>query len=169
VTALRNLRILVRYSAWAHARLLEALAAMPQAELEASGPGAGSIVRTLNHMHVVDLIWRAHLEGKAHGFTARNTDELPAFQSLRQAQSALDAWFVAYAQAITPGAQDETVRFTFVDGGEGAMTRGEMLLHVVNHKTYHRGYVAEMLYRNGRKPPTMDLPVFLRDVPQPTV
>ena len=41
----------------------------------------------------------------------------------------------------------------------------EMLLHVVNHKTYHRGYVAQMLYQASVRPPTMDLPVFLRDVP----
>ena len=44
------------------------------------------------------------------------------------------------------------------------MTRGDMLLHVVNHKTYHRGYVADMLCQVPARPPTMDLPVFLRDV-----
>jgi uncharacterized damage-inducible protein DinB len=55
------------------------------------------------------------------------------------------------------------VRFTFVGGGEGAMTRGEMLLHVVNHTSYHRGFVAEMFYQVPARPPTTDLPVFLRD------
>ncbi len=45
------------------------------------------------------------------------------------------------------------------------MTRGDMLLHVVNHKTYHRGYVADRLYQAGSRPPVMDLPVFLRDAP----
>jgi len=42
---------------------------------------------------------------------------------------------------------------------------GDMLLHIVNHKTYHRGVVADMLYQAKSKPPVMDLPVFLRDVP----
>ena len=65
-----------------------------------------------------------------------------------------------------PTAHAEVVDFRFVDGGAGAMTRGDMLLHVVNHKTYHRGYVADMLYQAGSRPPVMDLPVFLRDVPQ---
>jgi uncharacterized damage-inducible protein DinB len=55
------------------------------------------------------------------------------------------------------------VHFTFVDGGEGAMTRGDMLLHTVNHKTFHRGYVADMMYQVPARPPSMDLPVFLRD------
>jgi len=39
-----------------------------------------------------------------------------------------------------------------------------MLLHTVNHKTYHRGYVADLLYQAGSKPLVMDLAVFLRDV-----
>jgi uncharacterized damage-inducible protein DinB len=43
------------------------------------------------------------------------------------------------------------------------MRRGDILLHIANHKTYHRGYVADMLYESGLKPPTMDLPVYLRD------
>ena len=46
------------------------------------------------------------------------------------------------------------------------MTRAEILLHIVNHTTYHRGFVAEMIYRVPAPAPTTDLPVFLRDVPQ---
>ena len=41
-----------------------------------------------------------------------------------------------------------------------------VLLHVANHKTYHRGYVAVVLYQLGGRPPVMDLPVFLRDAPR---
>jgi uncharacterized damage-inducible protein DinB len=36
---------------------------------------------------------------------------------------------------------------------------------VINHKTYHRGFVADMLCQAGVRPPVMDLPVFLRDAP----
>jgi uncharacterized damage-inducible protein DinB len=59
------------------------------------------------------------------------------------------------------------LHFSFVDGGKGALSRGDMLLHVSNHKAYHRGYVADMLYESGLKPPTTDLPVFLRDALPP--
>jgi uncharacterized damage-inducible protein DinB len=45
------------------------------------------------------------------------------------------------------------------------MARAEILLHVVNHTTYHRGNVASMIYDvPGHRPPTTDLPVYLRDV-----
>jgi len=57
------------------------------------------------------------------------------------------------------------VQFEYVDGGSGAISRGDMLLHIVNHKSYHRGFVAEMICQAKVRPPVMDLPVFLREVP----
>jgi len=53
------------------------------------------------------------------------------------------------------------VSFRFIGGGPGAMTRRDILLHVANHGTYHRGNVASMMYQAGTPPPTTDLPVFL--------
>ena len=159
----RSLVKLMRYSAWANARLFAALEVLPDEVVHARRPGPGSMLRTLGHALVVDRIWQAHLEGRPHGFTERNTPGDPALPALREAQRQLDAWYVDYAARLDGALHDEVVRFTFVDGGAGAMTRGEILLHVANHKTYHRGYVADMIYASGGKPPTMDLPVFVRD------
>lgn len=166
MSAMRDLRMLTRYNAWANARLFDALVALPEGEATAPrSTGFGNMVNTLNHAYVVDLIWKAHLEGKPHGFSKRITDTEPTLHVLSRAQAEIDAWYIAYADQMTEALHNEVVQFKFVDGGEGAMTRGDMLLHVVNHKTYHRGVVADMLYQAGTKPPVMDLPVFLRDVP----
>lgn len=165
--ALRHLRLLSRYTAWANTRLFAALAALPPGV--ASQPratGTGTMLSTLGHIWVVDQIWQAHLEGRPHGYTSRNTATEPAREELQAGQAALDQWYIAYADALNEAAHEEVVNFTFVDGGAGAMRRGDILLHVINHKTYHRGYVADMLYQTGHRPPVMDLPVFLRDVPQ---
>jgi uncharacterized damage-inducible protein DinB len=162
--ALASVRKLMRYTSWANNRLFVALEALPPEVLEAPRPGAGGMLRTLNHAVVVDRIWRAHLEATPHGFEARNTPRTPPLAEVRRAQRELDAWYEKYAAGLDAATYDEVVRFTFVGGGAGAMTRGEILLHVANHKTYHRGYVADMIYQSGGKPPTMDLPVFVRDV-----
>jgi uncharacterized damage-inducible protein DinB len=63
---------------------------------------------------------------------------------------------------MTESALNEVLGFTFVGGGEGAMTRFEMLLHIVNHTTYHRGFVADLFYQVPATPPVTDLPVFSR-------
>lgn len=163
---MRQLRMLTRYNAWANARLFDALAALPAGEATAKRATIfGNMVNTLNHNYVVDLIWKGHLTGVPHGFNKRITDTEPTLQELCRAQADIDVWYVAYADNLSEAMHDEVVQFKFVDGGLGALARGDMLLHIVNHKTYHRGVVADMLYQAKSKPPVMDLPVFLRDVP----
>lgn len=34
------------------------------------------------------------------------------------------------------------------------------VLRTLNHATYHRGHIADMMYQPGITPPTTDLPVF---------
>lgn len=164
MSALSHLRMLTRYSTWANTLMFDVLATLPSEQVNAMRVTLfGSMVNTLNHSMVIDKIWQAHLQGRAHGFTKRITDSVPALADLRSAQAELDAWYVQYADGLDPVTEAQVVNFEFVDGGNGAMTRGDILLHIVNHKTYHRGVVADMLYQAGSKPPVMDLPVFLRD------
>lgn len=157
--------MLARYNQWANRRIFDAVAALPEGE--STKPRATlfrNMVHTLSHNYVIDRIFQAHLEGREHGYAARNTPEPPTLEELWRAQQDVDAWYVAWADAIGEAALDETVRFTFVGGGDGAMTRGQMLLHIVNHTSYHRGFVADLFYQVPARPPVTDLPVYLRDV-----
>ena len=167
MTALRDIRMLTRYTAWANERLFEALCALPAGEaLKQRATLFGNMGHTMNHSYVIDLIWQAHLQGRPHGFSKRNTDACPPLPELRQAQRQMDQWYIEYAQGLPEPALDEFVDFVFIGGEPGAMTRGDILHHVVSHKSYHRGWVADMFFQVPAHPPAMDLPVFLRDVPQ---
>jgi uncharacterized damage-inducible protein DinB len=157
-------RTLTRYNAWANELLFAAVAALPEGE--AVRPRRSvfrNMVHTLNHNYVIDRIFQAHLEGRGHGYTARNTPEHPPLAELWRSQQELDRWYVDWSDRISDSALDEKVKFTFIGGGEGAMTRGEILQHLVNHTSYHRGFVAQMIYDVPARPPTTDLTVFLRD------
>jgi uncharacterized damage-inducible protein DinB len=145
--------------------MFEGLVKLPPDAPAAEGGGFGSMIFTLNHNYVVDLIFKGHLEGKPHGFSARNTKAMPSLHTLATNQSALDTWYVRYADDLTESLHDEVLHFEFVGGGAGAMTRGDMILHVVNHMTYHRGMAGEMFNRLKTRAPRMDLTIFLRDAP----
>ena len=160
-------RMLTRYKAWANKVFFDAVRALPEGE--AAKPRQTlfkNIVHTLNHNYVIDQIFQAHLERRAHGHTARNTVETPGLEELQSAQRAIDEWYVAWSDDVSDAALDEKIAFTFVGGGDGLMTRGQILLHLVNHTSYHRGFAADLFYQVPAKPPTTDLTVFLRDVPQ---
>jgi uncharacterized damage-inducible protein DinB len=159
-----HLQMLTRYAAWANERLYQTLAGLPESELvKKQRIVFGSIIRTLNHVYTMDLVWQAHLEQKPHAFRTRNPVDHPDFSELRHVQAALDQWYVSYAMGLTDELINERVGFRFIGGGDGSMTRGDIVLHVINHTTYHRGHIADMIYQIPAEPPTTDLPVFLRE------
>ena len=161
----QSARMLARYNNWANHLIFEAVAALPEGEATKQRPSLfKNMVHTLNHNYVIDLIWQAHLEGRDHGFAARNTPGHPPLEELRRKQQAIDDWYIAWADGLSEAALAERVRFTLIGGNPGVMTRGEILLHVVNHTTYHRGFVADLMYQvPGARAPTTDLPVYLRE------
>ena len=161
----RHLQLLIRYSVWGNEQMFDALARLPEAELLADREIVfGNILRTLNHVYAMDHVWRSHLIGVPHGLSTRNPPDCPSFAELRVAQQAMDRWYLDYVDALEPQRMADVVEFVFIDGDRGAMTREEILLHVANHRTYHRGHVAALMYQVPVFPPTTDLPVFIRSI-----
>lgn len=168
MTAIGNLRMLARYKAWANEQFFSAVSELPLEEvLRQRATRFGNMVHTLNHVYVIDAVFQAHLLGRAHGYLERNTATHPPLEQLWRTVRTLDAWYVAYADALDAAQSERLIQFEFIGGGQGAMTCQQMILHVVNHGSYHRGFVADMMYQAGVIPPATDLPVFLRDVEQP--
>lgn len=157
--------MLARYNAWSDKVMFDAVAALPEGE--AVKPRTSlfrNMVHTLNHIYVIDRIWQAHLEGRDHGYEARNTKDHPPLADLWKLQQAVDDWYVTWSNAQTDASLAETVNYTLIGGNAGAMTRGEILLHVVMHTSYHRGFVGDMMFQvTGHRAPGMDLPVYMRE------
>ncbi|MGH8683043.1 MAG: DinB family protein [Burkholderiales bacterium] len=157
-------RTLTRYNAWANKAIFDAVAALPAGEATKERPTLfKNMVNTLNHLYVVDLIWQAHLQGREHNIPALRTVLHPELGNLWRAQAEIDGWYVSYGDSLSQAALEEKLDFTLIGGNKGSMRRGEILFHVVNHTSYHRGWVADMFYQIPLQPPTTDLPVFLRE------
>ncbi|HZT61829.1 MAG TPA: DinB family protein [Burkholderiales bacterium] len=161
----QSARMLTRYNRWANKLIFDAVAALPEGEATRQRPSLfKNMVHTLNHNYVIDLIWQAHLEAREHGFSARNTPDYPPLAELWRKQQVIDDWYISWSDGMSEATLAEPVHFTLVGGNRGVMTRGEILLHIVNHTTYHRGFVADLFYQvPDARPPTTDLPVYLRE------
>ena len=161
-------RMLARYNAWANRLIFESVAALPAGEaLKPRTTLFKNMVHTLNHNYVIDLIWQAHLEGREHGFSARNTAAPPPLDELWKAQQEVDRWYIDWSERQSVASLAKDIGFALIGGNRGSMSRGEILLHVVNHTTYHRGFVADLFYQVPAQPPTTDLPVFRRSTSVP--
>ena len=137
-----TLKSLFSYKAWANVELFEALSRI---DAEAHLEQIRNAVRILNHVYVVDRIFECHLAGRAHGYSATNTEETPTVQALSAAVKELDAWYLDYVESLAPAAMAERLSFEFTDGDMGRMSREEILLHVVTHGAYHRGAAGQVM------------------------
>lgn len=160
-------RMLADYRGWADRLTFEAVASLPPGEATKDRTTLfKTIIGTLNHNYLIDLIWQAHIEGRDHGFQARNVLLHPDLADLWTAQQAMNRWWIDWSAAQSPVTLAEPVSFRFIGGEPSVMTRGEILLHVVNHGSYHRGWVAEMFFAVPATNPATDLPVYLREIGQ---
>lgn len=156
--------LLARYKQWADELFFDSLEELPPEALDSKQAGPiGSIMATLNHMYVVDRIWQAHLEHREHGFRSRQEIVYPRLDVLRTAQQEVDRWFVDWSSRQTDDSLAESIDFSFVSGAPGTMTAGAMLLHVVNHMSYHRGWLVQMYFGIPAMPPMTDLSVYLTE------
>lgn len=137
------------YKAWANSQLFKLLETVPAERSEE----LATCIRTLNHIYVVDRLFRARLAGEPAPFEATNTKETPTLAQLRQDVEATDAWYRQYVSSLTGQQAAEVLDFTFADGDSGRMSREEILLHVQVHGGYHRGNVGQVLKSISIAPP----------------
>ncbi|MBO9436387.1 DinB family protein [Ruegeria sp. R13_0] len=123
-----------------------------------------SISGTFDHTLVVAEMFKAHLERRTHPYTARHRDDPLPFRDVARQLREINAFYVDQAKIWTEAELDETIRFEFVGGGAGAMTRRDIILHLANHATYHRGFVSALLFPYKIPFAPNDLTVFLRDI-----
>ena len=156
---------MIRYTAWADDIMLQNAARLPEAELMAPRDALfDSIAGTFDHILVVAEIFQAHLEDRSHPHTARHRSETLSFPEVVERLRAMNAHYVEGARDWSEAALAETIDFEFVGGGAGSMTREDILLHLANHATYHRGFVSTLLYPLIKGGASTDLTIFLRDV-----
>lgn len=164
MSAVRNIRMLTRYNKWANNVLLNAMADLPPEEVTKKRDAAfGGMSFALAHIIIVDQIWRAHLLGIDHGFKSRTAASPDSLELLAEKMNQIGDWYIEYSDTTSEPMLNQMVRFSFVDGGAGVMTRGDILIHICNHKAFHRGHIGDMFYQSGFRPPSLDLPVYLRD------
>jgi uncharacterized damage-inducible protein DinB len=93
----------------------------------------------LNHMVLVEELFKARLLDEQAPHRATNTEAVPRLQALTQRLAACNAWATDYLARSNSAQLGRLVVFVFADRQNGAMTCEEMLFHLINHGTYHRG------------------------------
>jgi len=121
------------------------------------------MLRILDHIHVVDRIFQHHLRGTPHAFQAARSDDMPPLESLANSMREVDDWYASYVGSLGEDDFEQPVDFVFTSGKPARMRRGEIILHVCLHGTYHRGNAGAVLQLKGLTPSRDAITDFLED------
>jgi len=159
-----ELNDLVDYNYWARDRLLDAVSALtPEQFTRELGNSFGSVRDTIAHICDAEFIWLSRWNGEQPvGF--RKPDRMPDVAAARSEWSELERRMREVLEKLGPGGVERTVEYRDMKGAARSDIFWQMLQHVVNHGSYHRGQVTTMLRQLGAQPAKyMDLIVFYRE------
>jgi len=140
---------LVSYKRWADRGLYDVVGR----KLDRLAPQDSAVLlRILDHIHVVDRIFQHHLQGQPHAFRGPRSEQIPDFETLADGMRKVDDWYSSYVNTLADSDFEQTVDFAFTNGKPARMRRGEIILHVCLHGTYHRGNAGILLQKNGISP-----------------
>jgi uncharacterized damage-inducible protein DinB len=110
------------------------------------------MLRILDHMHAVDRIFQHHLQGVPHAYDAPRSKCMPGLLALADSAKEVGDWYASYVAGLTADDFEQPVDFVFTSGKRARMRRGEIILHVCQHGTYHRGNAGAVLQLRGLTP-----------------
>lgn len=159
---LLDLPTAARYNAWANKRIYGVAGTLSAEDLAKDRRGFfKSILGTLNHILLADLIYRERLERQPTSFTRLDEILETDFAVLRRRQVEQDAWYVSYAEALDPAALDGVLAFDTVETGEYfSLPLRNCLTNLFQHQIHHRGQTHHMLSHAGVEPPPLDVVQF---------
>jgi uncharacterized damage-inducible protein DinB len=159
-----DLRLLIDYNYWARDRVLDALATItPEQFLRPMGSSFSSVRDTVAHICSAERIWVTRLKGEKP-LGHQKADRFPDVDSARHEWTELEAEMREQLARLGPGAAERTIEYQDLRGNDQSDVLWQMLQHLVNHGTYHRGQITTMLRQmDASAPKSMDLIAFYRE------
>ncbi len=159
-----DLRLLVDYNYWARDRILDAVSALTPAQFtQPLGNSFSSIRDTIAHICDAESIWLARWKGEQPtGF--KGSERMADVDAARSEWAGLERQMREVLESLGPAGVERTIEYKDMRGAPRSDVFWQMVQHVVNHGSYHRGQVTTMLRQQGAAPPkSMDLIGFYRE------
>src|ERR1041384_2406095 len=141
----------IRYNNWASQVLMHAIRELPPGELEKpTGISHHSVLGTMTHLHFADWIWYTRV--------AEPMDK-PAetLDALEREWPALQQRWEAFCDSLSDADLSRPIPYRSIRGYDAVANVEQVVLHLVNHGTLHRGQVMGMIRQLGVVPPGTDL------------
>ncbi len=155
-----DIQLLYKYNRWANSETLDASARLTEEQFTKDLSSSHRSVRdTLAHILAAEWIWLTRWNGVSPK-SLLNPLDFPDLGSLRARWAEVERDQTAFVNDITDESLESAVTYVNTKGEEWTYPLWQMMQHVVNHSTYHRGQVATMLRQLGAEPAPTDFLIF---------
>jgi uncharacterized damage-inducible protein DinB len=156
-----TLRQHLDYTAWASKRLLDAAAELTEDEQKRDFQTSDKcVLDTLAHTFAADRIWLERIQGNVRStFISAQDRHLP---TLSTAWPEVQEKWKQWAAPLTDRDFLDNVAYRDLKGNPYETPLWQIVLHVVNHGTHHRGQVSGFIRALGYQPPPLDLIAYYR-------
>jgi uncharacterized damage-inducible protein DinB len=157
-------RTLVNYNYWARDRVLAAVDALSTEQFTCAVTSSFGCVRdTLVHVLSAESVWLSRWKGEARTGFLQNSD-FPDSATLRKAWQEDEAKMRAFFETMDDAGLARVIDYKAFNGQPFSNPLYQMVQHVVNHGSYHRGQITTLLRQLGVAPPKpLDLIAFYRE------
>ena len=160
---LEDFRLLYEYNSWANRRSLDACSNLSDEQFTRDlGSSFRSVRDTLSHVCEVESLWLERWLGRSPS-SFRPATDFPNFDSLRRRWQEVETSLIGYVSVLKSEDIARVIEHKTTKGVPQSAPLWQMLQHLVNHGTYHRGQVATMLRQLGATPNSSDLIFFYRE------
>ena len=157
-----DLQTMLDYHYWARDRVLDALEPLSVDLYERDlGSSFKSIRETVTHIFAAEWAWYERWQGRSPTALVA-ADRFPTLAALRSAWNDHERQMRAFLGQLGPDV-DRVINYTLMNGAPGSSPVWQMVQHVVNHASYHRGQITTMLRQVGAQPPkSVDMIAYYR-------
>lgn len=156
-----EMSFLYAYNRWANRRTLAVASPLtPDEFLRVLGSSFPSVRDTLAHILAAEWIWLERWKGNSPG-ALLDAREFGTLADLRKRWEEVEREQAVFVASVTEASLSRTVSYVNTKGETWSYPLGQMMQHLVNHSSYHRGQVTGMLRQLDREPAPTDLLLFI--------
>ena len=157
------LRLHLDYSTWASRRLVDAAASLNADEQTRDFKTSdNSVLGTLAHVFAGDRVWLSRVKGETPGPFI--TPEDRRLEVLQNDWPPLHQRWKQFVGSLSDQDLLSVISYKDTKGNPYQTPLWQILLHLVNHGTHHRGQVSGFLRALGHTPPAVDLIAYYRSL-----
>lgn len=158
-----DIRALYDFNSWANQRTREACASLSNEQLTRDLASSFRSVRdTLVHLYSGEWVWLERWRGNSP-IAFPSAADFPDLAAIELRWAEIDRGLHEFVAGLKADDLTRTLKYRLMSGKEMESPYWQMLQHLANHGTYHRGQIATMLRQLGAKPNSTDLIAFYRE------